>query len=132
MSFTRVWPRAPRPPAARQSAPLSLRGPAPRAAILCDWLLRAARRNWPFALSEICKGLAIVSIGDMVIADEMGELILATAQRLHSFGWLERCSVFVHPLVRWRSLALARIKERRVFPEGRLRRGGALASPKIR
>jgi hypothetical protein len=42
-------------------------------------LLRLAKANGVFAVSEICKGVAIVAIGDMVIADEIGELVSAVA-----------------------------------------------------
>lgn len=38
-----------------------------------------ARSNGIFAISEISKGLAIVTIGDMVIADEVGELVIVMA-----------------------------------------------------
>lgn len=52
---------------------------------LYDWrgpigeLACQARSNGIFAISEICKGLAIVTIGDMVIADEVGELVCVVA-----------------------------------------------------
>jgi hypothetical protein len=42
-------------------------------------LICLAKANGVFALSEISKGVAIVMIGDMVIADELGELISAVA-----------------------------------------------------
>lgn len=54
-----------------------------------------ARSNGIFAISEICKGLAIVIIGDMVIADEVGELVcvvaltcsaLSSTRYLHQIG----------------------------------------------
>ncbi len=47
-----------------------------------DWasrLICLARANGVFAVSEISKGVAILMIGDMVIADELGELISAVA-----------------------------------------------------
>jgi hypothetical protein len=46
---------------------------------LVDGLLCQARANGVFAISEISKGLAIVVVGDMVIADQVGELISAVA-----------------------------------------------------
>jgi len=52
---------------------------------LYDWRWRIgelaclARSNGIFAISEISKGLAIVTIGDMVIADEVGELVSVVA-----------------------------------------------------
>jgi hypothetical protein len=41
-----------------------------------------ARLRGIFAVSEICKGLAVYAIGDMVIADGLGEFVTATAQSL--------------------------------------------------
>lgn len=41
---------------------------------LLDFALRA-RSQAVFACSEICKGLAIVGIGDMIVAEELGELV---------------------------------------------------------
>ena len=54
-----------------------------------------ARSNGIFAISEICKGLAIVTIGDMVIADEVGELVSVVAltfSALSSTRYLHRIS----------------------------------------
>jgi hypothetical protein len=45
-------------------------------------LARLTRVHWIFATAEICKGLAIVTIGDMVIADDLGELVTIAAQSL--------------------------------------------------
>jgi hypothetical protein len=42
-------------------------------------LAREARSNGTLAVSEISKGLAIAVIGDMVIADEVGELVSIVA-----------------------------------------------------
>lgn len=42
-----------------------------------------ARPQAPIACAEIAKGLAIVSIGDMIVADEIGELV-AMAGVTHS------------------------------------------------
>jgi hypothetical protein len=59
------------------AAPSPIRGG--RGAGWAFTLLRLAKANGVFAVSEICKGVVIVAIGDMVIADEIGELISAVA-----------------------------------------------------
>lgn len=51
---------------------------------------RLARSHWIFAIAEISKGLALVTIGDMVVADELGGLIGTTAENLRSLGEFER------------------------------------------
>ncbi|BDV39700.1 hypothetical protein DSM21852_29530 [Methylocystis bryophila] len=43
---------------------------------------RLARANWIFAVTEISKGLAIVTIGDMVIAEDLGEVVRIAATAL--------------------------------------------------
>ena len=45
-------------------------------------LARLIQLNWIFAISEISKGVAIVSIGDMAIADDFGELVRMAAVTL--------------------------------------------------
>ena len=45
-------------------------------------LLRLARANWIFAITEISKGVAIVAIGDMVIAEDLGEVVRIAATGL--------------------------------------------------
>jgi hypothetical protein len=66
------------------------RGPArQRAGYLLDALARKARQNGTFAIVEICKGIAIVGIGDMVTADELGELVGIAAQTVRSLNGLE-------------------------------------------
>jgi len=43
-----------------------------------------AKSNAIFAVSEICKGLAIFTIGDMVIADGVGEFICIAALTINA------------------------------------------------
>jgi hypothetical protein len=59
-------------------------------------LICLARANGIFAVSEICKGLAILTIGDMVIADGVGEFVCIAALAIEAM-----------PFFRWRSAAYA-------------------------
>jgi hypothetical protein len=59
-------------------------------------LVCLARANRIFAVSEICKGLAILTIGDMVIADGVGEFVCVAALTIEAL-----------PFFRWRSAAYA-------------------------
>jgi hypothetical protein len=59
-------------------------------------LVCMARANGIFAVSEICKGLAILTIGDMVIADGVGEFVCIAALTIEAL-----------PFFRWRSAAYA-------------------------
>jgi len=43
---------------------------------------RLARLHWILAVTEISKGLAIVTIGDMVIAEDLGEAVRIAAVAL--------------------------------------------------
>ena len=61
------------------TAPLSRQHAAVMRKGLFKELAIRVRTHGIFAISEICKGLAVVTIGDMVIADELGELISVTA-----------------------------------------------------
>jgi hypothetical protein len=49
-------------------------------------LARLAQQNGIFAVSEICRGLVIFGVGDIVTADGLGELIGVTAQSVHSLA----------------------------------------------
>lgn len=52
-----------------------------------------AKSNAIFAVSEICKGLAIFAIGDMVIADGVGEFICIAALTINALpSFLRRLS----------------------------------------
>lgn len=55
-------------------------------------LVCIARANGIFAVSEICKGLAILTIGDMVIADGVGEFVCIAALTIEAL-----------PFLRWRA-----------------------------
>lgn len=55
-------------------------------------LVCMARANGIFAVSEICKGLAILTIGDMVIADGVGEFVCIAALTIEA-----------PPFLRWRA-----------------------------
>jgi hypothetical protein len=55
-------------------------------------LVCMARANGIFAVSEICKGLAILMIGDMVIADGVGEFVCIAALTIEAL-----------PFLRWRA-----------------------------
>lgn len=63
------------------------------AAIECEDFLGAlackARQNGMFAISEICKGLVIIGVGDIVTADGFGELIGITEQTVRSLIGLD-------------------------------------------
>jgi hypothetical protein len=65
------------------SAATFVRADRPLGKLVC-----LARANRIFAVSEICKGLAIFTIGDMVIADGVGEfacIAALTIEALPSF-----------------------------------------------
>lgn len=90
MRLTPAWPNDPATAAGRRSPFFSRRGAtielkAPFIALLHLW-----RLHWTMAVSEICKGLVVVTIGDMVIADELGALLGSTAENLKSLGEFER------------------------------------------
>jgi len=62
----------------------------------CRELARLARLHWILAITEISKGLAIVAIGDMVIAEDFGEAVriaalglpeMRGATRARAIGW---------------------------------------------
>ncbi len=53
-------------------------------------LVCMARANGIFAVSEICKGLAILTIGDMVIADGVGECVCIAALTIEALPFLRR------------------------------------------
>lgn len=55
-------------------------------------LVCMVRANGIFAVSEICKGLTILTIGDMVIADGVGEFVCIAA-----------LAIGASPLLRWRA-----------------------------
>jgi hypothetical protein len=55
-------------------------------------LVCLARANSIFAVSEICKGLTILTIGDMVIADGVGEFVCIAA-----------LAIGAPPFLRWRA-----------------------------
>jgi hypothetical protein len=57
-------------------------------------LARLARANRIFAFSEISKGLAILTIGDMVIAEGVGEFVCIAALTIDAL-----------PFIRFRSAA---------------------------
>jgi len=81
-------------------------------------LARLARLHWVFAISEISKGLAIVAIGDMVIAEDLGEVV-----RIAAFGVPEmRRALRARPAGRTRASSAERGRARlRIFIR-RLRR----------
>jgi hypothetical protein len=57
--------------------------PVPKHQNLLRELASQARSQAGFACSEICKGLTILGVGDMVIADEVGELVTLFALMAH-------------------------------------------------
>jgi hypothetical protein len=80
-AFKRAWPMsADRRPANKTHAE------SPVCENRCaDWSGRficLAKVHGVLALSEICKGIAIVAVGDLVIADEVGELISVVAMAM--------------------------------------------------
>ncbi len=44
------------------------------------------RRESVFAISEICKGLVILSVGDMAIADQFGDAVVILCQTCGVYG----------------------------------------------
>jgi hypothetical protein len=62
-------------------------------------LVCMARANGIFAVSEICKGLTILTIGDMVIADGVGEFVCIAA-----------LAIGATPFLRWRASKYASSK----------------------
>jgi hypothetical protein len=46
---------------------------------LLKWVAVSARSQGVFACSEIGKGLAVVAVGDMIVAEEIGELVIVLA-----------------------------------------------------
>jgi hypothetical protein len=62
--------------------PFSARGAVEEVESALKRLARLARVHWIFAISEISKGLAIVTIGDMVIAEDLGEAVRVVAVAL--------------------------------------------------
>jgi hypothetical protein len=69
--------RAPAQIVERPGGPYPSRGAVARQAL--TGLARLARLHWIFAIAEISKGLAIVAIGDMVIAEDLGEVVKIAA-----------------------------------------------------
>ncbi len=69
--------RAPAQIVERPGGPYPSRGAVARQAV--TGLARLARLHWIFAIAEISKGLAIVAIGDMVIAEDLGEVVKIAA-----------------------------------------------------
>ncbi|HEY8125965.1 MAG TPA: hypothetical protein VIF88_11155 [Methylocystis sp.] len=55
-------------------------------------LVCMVRANGIFAVSEICKGLAILTVGDMVIADGVGEFVCIVALTIDALPALRRRS----------------------------------------
>jgi hypothetical protein len=49
-------------------------------------LVALARRNGIFAVSEICKGLVILGVGDIATAEYLGDFVGVTAQTFHSLA----------------------------------------------
>jgi hypothetical protein len=83
----------------RPGRPYSARGAVAEIEFAFRTLACLARLHWIFAISEISKGVAIVTIGDMVIAEDLGEVVriaatalpeMRGATRSHRPGWLER------------------------------------------
>jgi hypothetical protein len=66
----------------RPRRPFSARGAVAEVESALKRLARLARLHWIFAISEISKGLAIVTIGDMVIAEDLGEAVRIVAVAL--------------------------------------------------
>lgn len=44
------------------------------------------RRQSVFAVSEICKGILIVGVGDMATADQFGEVVVIAWQAVGLYG----------------------------------------------
>ncbi len=53
-------------------------------------LVCMARANGIFAVSEICKGLAILTVGDMAIADGVGEFVCIAALTFEALPFLRQ------------------------------------------
>jgi hypothetical protein len=94
------FPRAPSsvglPTGKKETALLSANAITARTDRPLGKLVCLARANGIFAVSEICKGLAILTIGDMVIADGVGEFVCIAALTIEAL-----------PFFRWRSAAYA-------------------------
>ena len=90
------FPRAPSSvglsPEKREIALLSASAIAARTDRPLGKLVCMVRANGIFAVSEICKGLAILTIGDMVIADGVGEFVCIAALTIEA-----------PPFLRWRA-----------------------------
>jgi hypothetical protein len=86
MRFIRAW----RSNAAQKLGPRSAQD-APRE--LLGALIGLAQENRIFAAYEICKGLVVVAIGDMVIADELGGFVEGVAQDLRNGAGRLPCAV---------------------------------------
>lgn len=44
------------------------------------------RRESVFAISEICKGLVILGVGDMAVADQFGDAVVIVCQTCGAYG----------------------------------------------
>jgi len=102
MRFTRVWPKDPTTLAKRRTLSGRFRSAATEINALFFTLVQLAQLHWAFAISEICKGIALFAIGDLVVADELGEFLGTTAQNLCSLGEFEH---FLYALARAQKVA---------------------------
>ncbi len=59
----------------RAGGPYPTRGAVTKVESALRLLGSLLRLHWVFAISEISKGVAIVAIGDMVIAEDLGEVV---------------------------------------------------------
>jgi len=109
MRFLRVWPSDAITLTKNKGLPFS----SPRAAIereaLFSTLARGARLHGIFAISEIFKGLAVVTTGDMATADSLGEFIDVAGQTLRSLTGVGR---FVWVPAKARYLLIASVQMR--------------------
>jgi hypothetical protein len=89
MRFVRIWPHDRGTFSNRIRAHFS----PWQATIECDGIFGAlvykARQNGMFAISEICKGLVIIGVGDIVTAEGLGELLRITEQTVRSLIGLD-------------------------------------------
>jgi hypothetical protein len=92
MGFTRGPSSVGLSPGEKKIALLSANAIAARTDRPLGKLVCLARANGIFAVSEICKGLAILTIGDMVIADGVGEFVCIAALTIEGL-----------PFLRWRA-----------------------------
>ncbi|NUJ81909.1 hypothetical protein HUN39_18150 [Methylocystis sp. FS] len=90
MGFSRAPSSVGRSPGKKEIAVSSANALTTRTDRPLGKLVGMARANGIFAVSEICKGLAILTIGDMVIADGVGEFVCIAALTIEAppfLGW---------------------------------------------